>query len=194
MRNSRDTILPVRLLAPALAVFLILAVSANTSTGQDQKNKKNKNANPPAATPSPSTPDTDQIDHDIGEMLAAFELGKVDMLHKYYSDNVTMVSGEYAPPIIGWAAYAPLFQKQWAMFQSMQLNRRNTLIFTHGDFAWATYQWQFDSSLNGQAYSRHGQTTLVFNKVGDSWLIVHNHTSVIDPEQAQQAAPAGSKP
>jgi ketosteroid isomerase-like protein len=121
------------------------------------------------------------------------------MMHKYYSDHVAVVSGQYEPPIIGWSVYAPLYERQWAAFQGMQINRRNTLIFTHGDVAWATYQWEFNAMASGQPYSLRGQTTLVLNKVGDDWLIVLNHTSY-PPETQQPVAqpqaqpPAGPKP
>jgi len=197
MRNRLRGVASMRFFACFLAAALIFAVSSNASDGQ--KTKKNSQSNEPM--PALSTPDSDQIDHDIGEMLAAFQLGKVEMMHKYYSDNVTVVSGDYEPPIMGWNAYAPLYERQWAAFQEVQLNRRNTVIFIHGDVAWAAYQWQFDSMLNGRPYSLRGQTTLIFNKVVDNWLIVHNHTSEIRPAPAQQPAlqpqpqaPAGSRP
>jgi ketosteroid isomerase-like protein len=201
MRNRLARLASLRRIAGMLAVFLVFSVSASLAYGQNQKKKKNNNDPPAQPANTVSTPDTEQIDHDIGEMLAAFQLGRVDMMHKYYSDHVTVVSGAYEPPIIGWSIYAPLYQRQWAAFQSMQLNRRNTLIFTHGDVAWATYQWEFNATAEGQPYSLRGQTTLVFNKVGDDWLIVHNHTSESNSQQTQQPAaqpqpqvPAGSKP
>jgi ketosteroid isomerase-like protein len=197
MRNRLWGVASMRFFAGFLAAALIFAVSSRASDGQ--KTKKNDQSNTPM--PALSTPDSDQIDHDIGEMLAAFQLGKVEMMHKYYSDNVTVVSGDYEPPIMGWNAYAPLYQRQWAAFQEVQLNRRNTIIFIHGDIAWAAYQWQFDSMLNGRPYSLRGQTTLIFNKVGDNWLIVHNHTSEIYPASTQQPAvqpqpqaPAATRP
>ena len=28
------------------------------------------------------------------------------MMHKYYADNVTLVSGDYEPPVVGWQNYA----------------------------------------------------------------------------------------
>ena len=56
-------------------------------------------------------PDADQIDRNIGEMLAAFQLGDVELMHKYYADNVTFVSGAYEPPIVGWQNYVPLYQQ-----------------------------------------------------------------------------------
>lgn len=183
------------LLALCLSGVLFVAAGANAS--DKQKNKKNAKDEPAAnqATPLPPVPDTDQLERNIGEMLGAFQLGETDVMHKYYSDNVTFVSGDYAPPIVGWQNYAALYERQRAGFQGMQLIRRNTLIIAHTDTAWAMYQWEFDSSMNGQPYSLRGQTTLIFNKVNGSWLIVHNHTSGIyptanGPQQAATAAPS----
>lgn len=178
-----------------MAVVLVFAASAGAWGGQKKKKSKASEASdqPLPALPMPVS---DQIDRDIGEMLGAFQIGNVEMMHKYYSDNATFVSGEYEPPVVGWQNYAPLYQRQVAVFQGMQLIRRNTYIFTHGDVAWASYQWEFDSSLNGQPYTARGQTTLVLNKVGDNWLIVHNHTSQICPICAATGpagAPAGQR-
>jgi ketosteroid isomerase-like protein len=156
----------------------------------------------PNAPPMPPGSDADQIDHSIGEMLAGFQLGRVEMMHKYYADNVTFVSGAYEPPIQGWQNYVPLYQKQWAEFKGMQVIRRNTIIFPHGDVAWAMYQWEFDALLDDRPYTARGQTTLVLNKVNGTWLIVHNHTSELSqtdtPATAQQPAaeqtPVTAKP
>ncbi len=191
-----------RWLIGLFAAVLIIAAVCSSALAGPQNNKKSKvktnDQTDPNAPPMPPGSDADQIDHAIGEMLAGFELGDVEMMHKYYADNVTFVSGAYEPPIVGWQAYVPLFQRQRAAFQAMQLVRRNTIIFPHGDVAWAMYQWQFDSLLNGQPYSMRGQTTLVFNKVGANWLIVHNHTSEIaatpGPAQQPAAQPAPAKP
>ena len=186
-----------------LAATFIFAVSPGASGGQ--KNKKTKKADA-SSQPAPAanlTPESDQIDNDIGEMLAAFPLGNADMMHQYYGDNVTFVSADYEPKVVGWQNYAPLYERQRAAFQAIQLNRRNTLVFIHGDVAWAEYQWQFDSMLNGQPYSMRGQTTLLFNRVGTNWLILHNHTSQlytptaataqISPPQQNEAPSAPAK-
>jgi ketosteroid isomerase-like protein len=117
-------------------------------------------------------------------MLGAFEVGNVEAMHKYYADNATFVSGSYEPPVVGWNNYVALYEKQKASFSGMQLIRRNTFIFVHRDVSWASYQWQFDSLFNGRPFMARGQTTLVLSKVGDNWLIVHNHTSEICPGQA----------
>lgn len=166
-----------------IAAVLILSVSS-AAWARQKKKKQEDTGNPDQALPSLSVPEADRIERGIGEMLAAFQIGNLEMMHKYYADNATFVRSVYEPPLVGWQNYAALYQNQRAGFQGMQLVRRNTHVFTHGDVAWASYQWEFDSLLEGKPYSVQGQTTLVFNKVGDRWLIVHNHTSEICPAVA----------
>ncbi|HKV05563.1 MAG TPA: nuclear transport factor 2 family protein [Candidatus Acidoferrales bacterium] len=176
-----------------LAAVLIGCLSFNAEAGQ--KKKKTKDAAPSAQpAPPPLASESDQIDHDIGEMLAGFQIGDIELMHKYYSDNATFVSGDYEPPIVGWQNYVAIYQRERAAFGGMQLIRKNTDVFIHGDVAWAAYQWEFDSMLNDKPYSIRGQTTLVFNKVGDNWLIVHNHTSEIVPPAAAAQQQAGQSP
>jgi len=177
--------------------ILIAIFALASSAAWAQKKPKNKAADQ-SPMPKVPMPVSDEIDHDIGEMLAAFQLGNVEMMHKYYSDNAVFVSGAFAPPVVGWQNYVVDYQRSMAAFQGMQLIRRNTNVFVHGDIAWASYQWEFLSSYQNKPYSAHGQTTLILQKVGDNWLIVHNHTSQICdqvPEQQQpQSQPAGQNP
>jgi len=179
--------------------ILIAIFTLGSSAAWAQKKPKNKAADQ-SPMPQIPMPVSDQIDHDIGEMLAAFQLGKVDMMHKYYSDECVFVNGAYAPPIVGWQNYAADYQRSMALFQGMQLIRRNTYVFVHSDIAWATYQWEFLSNYQNKPYSARGQTTLVLQKIGDNWLIVHNHTSQIcdqaqqQQQQNQQAQPAAQNP
>jgi ketosteroid isomerase-like protein len=174
------------------AAALILMVPPSEA---GQKNKKQNNSTASDSSDStltglPDTPraESDKINEDIGEMLGAFQVGDVEMMHKYYSDDCTFVQSTYAPPVIGWQNYAALYSREKAAFQGMQLIRRNTNIFIHRDVAWASYQWEFDGMSGGQPFTTRGQTTLVFTKVNGNWLIVHNHTSETMPEQPEQTA------
>jgi ketosteroid isomerase-like protein len=184
----------------ALAGAALVLMVTSGATAQKNKNKK------PDNTPLPSVPlpAADQIDHDIGEMLGAFQAGNIEAMHKYYSDNATFVSGSYQPPIIGWANYVAGYQQQRAAFQGIQLIRRNTDVLVYGDMAVAMYQWEFSSVFNGKPYGIRGQTTLVLKKTADDWQIVHNHTSqlcdsaagpqAITPQQAPASVPAQPQP
>jgi ketosteroid isomerase-like protein len=167
--------------AKIFAIALAILLCATSSFAQ----KKNKNQPQPADNTPPATDQKlpmspgDEIDADIGQMLGALQVGNVENMHKYYADNATFVSSTYAPPIVGFENWAAGYQRQRAGFSGMQIVRRNTTIFPHGDTAWATYQWEFSGvETSGTPYSAKGQTTLVFNRVGNNWVIVHNHTSV----------------
>jgi ketosteroid isomerase-like protein len=179
----------IRALA-GLAVILLLSAGLWA-----QKNKKNQTT-PEQPMPSMPMSPSDEIEHDIGEMLAAQQLGNMEMMHKYYADSATFVSSDYGPPIVGWKNWAAGYERQKAAFQQMQIIRRNTYIYTHADVAWATYQWEFTAMLatTGKGYDARGQTTLVFTKVGNDWLIMHNHTAIdcssLAPVEATPAAPA----
>jgi ketosteroid isomerase-like protein len=177
----------------ALITFFLFSSAAPA-----QKKKKN----PPldnSPMPAMPMPVPDQIDRDIGEMLGAFQAGNIEAMHKYYSDGAVFVRATYEPPVVGWQNYAAMVQQQRAAFQGgMEVIRRNTSIYFRGDVAWASYQWQFDSTYLGKPYTARGQTTLVFTKEGDNWLIVHNHTSQVwDASMCGeqiQAQPAPTKP
>ena len=174
-----------------LAIGMILGLLSAPAFAQ----KKNKNAGKEdgSSLPMPPVPAPDEIDHNIGEMLGAWQVGDVDAMHKYYDDGVTVVAGTYEPPIVGWANYAAAYQKMHARIQEMQFVRRNTVIRSRGDMAWAMYQWEFYGTVDHQRTSVvHGQTTLVFSKTGDHWLIVHNHTSEICDEAPAAAAPSAT--
>lgn len=160
------------------SIALLTALLVICSGTWGQKKKKDQ---PVDTTPMPKMPLSvpEQIDTNIGQMLGAFQVGNVEEMHKYYADNATFVRGSYDPLLVGWQNYVPIYQQQRAAFGGFQLIRRDTSIFYNGDTAWASYLWEFDGMYQGRPYSARGQTTLVFSKVGDNWLIVHNHTSEI---------------
>jgi ketosteroid isomerase-like protein len=186
MKRTHEVSARRLLLAHLTPAILILALVSGAAA--HQKNKSGDNSNTSAAgLPTLPISVSDQIDHNIGEMLGAFQVGDVSAMHKYYADNATFVSGSYEPPVVGWNNYVAIYQKQKAAFQGMQLIRRNTFLFVHGDISWVSYQWQFDGMFSGRPFTARGQTTLVLNKVGDNWLIVHNHTSEICPTQSAAA-------
>jgi ketosteroid isomerase-like protein len=183
----------------AFVILLIALAIVLVAPGPWAQKKSAKQPKPPLeGQPMPEVPlpVADKIDNNIGEMLGAFQVGDIEAMHKHYADNATFVSGAYEPAIVGWQNYVTGYQRQRAAFQGMQLIRRNTLVFTHGDVAWASYQWEFFANYNDKPYSAHGQTTLVLNKIGDNWLIVHNHTSQVcdarsqAPQQSTAKAPA----
>lgn len=174
------------------SLFLLLTLSlASTASAQKKKKKNDANPNPP---PAGILTDEQRIDNAIGEMLGAWQLGDIEKLHAHYADDVDVVNGMWAPPVVGWPNYLISYQSQRARAQQVRLDRSNTLIrVAHsGNVAWASYQWEFTAVVDGVPTSAFGHTTLVFEKRNDNWLIVHNHTSLVQASQA--AAPAAQPP
>jgi ketosteroid isomerase-like protein len=174
------------------SLFLLLSLTlASTASAQKKKKKNDTTPNPPTAV---MLPDEQRIDNAIGEMLGAWQLGDVEKLHAHYADDVDVVNGMWAPPVVGWPNYLTSYQSQRARAQQVRLDRTNTLIRVgpSGNVAWASYQWEFSAVVDGVPSSAFGHTTLVFEKRNDNWLIVHNHTSLVQASQA--AAPATQPP
>lgn len=184
-----------RLIYRCLSVLLVLGLSLALSTSALAQKKK-KDTTPPASTSSNlvQVPDEQKIDTVIGQMLGAWQLGDVQKLHETIADDISVVSGDWAPPVVGWANYLAAYQVQRARIQQVRLERINTLIriSTSGTAGWSCYQWEFSAVVDGQPSSAHGQTTLVLEKRADKWLIVHNHTSLV--QSSQPATPASSSP
>ena len=174
----------------AIALALVFATTAPAQQ-KDKKKKQTDQAQPqPDATKA--LPDEQRIDLLISDMLGAWQIGDTDKLHKDIADDVVVVNGNWAPPVVGWAEYLKAYQLQRARANQVRLERSNTLIRVTGNVAWACYQWDFSGIVDGQPSGARGQTTLILQKRNDAWIIVHNHTSIV--ETALQPSPAATAP
>jgi ketosteroid isomerase-like protein len=180
-----------------VGVFLLVVFClVSASTALAQKKKKNQDDTQPTPPPSvaASAPDETKIDYTIGEFLGAWQLGDIEKMHKNVADDVSVVAGTWTPPAVGWTSYLAAYQSQRARMQQVRLDRQNTLIriAPSGQFAWACYQWDFSAVVDGTPMAAEGQTSLVLEKKNENWVIVHNHTSLV--QASQPAAPASAAP
>jgi ketosteroid isomerase-like protein len=182
--NSRVT-LRLRTLAFVAAAFL-LVIAAPTHA---QKTKIKQVPEPPAAPVA----ENHVIDLKISQMLGAWQLGDAQEMHKFYADDVVVVSGAWEPPIYTWANYLPAYQSQHSRMASIHLDRTNTVVRIKDNSAWATYQWELSAYVDGNKIFARGDTTLVFEKRDGAWLIVLNHTSVTPDAAPAPAQKSGSQ-
>ena len=167
-------------MSAAWIVFTLVLLAA-AAPAAAQKNKKTNQAN----TDSPDDPksllsDSQLVDQTVGEALGYWQIGDVDSLHKYYADDVVVVSGLWETPLIGWPSYLKAYQAQRASAVGERMERSNTLIKVNGSSAWATYQFVYAAMIDGKIAQFQGHTTLILNKQGDHWVIVLNHSSIVD--------------
>ncbi len=170
--------------AIAVAVALTLALMPGAAAQKKKKNDE-KQANEPTFI----LPDPQFLEKMVGEMLAAWQIGDVALLQKYFAHDVTVVSGAFEPPLQGWANYATAYQRQRQRLQAVRIERRNTFIQVKGTVAWAVYQWEMSAEADGAPFAARGHTTLTFEKRGGNWVIVHNHTSIVETAQPKQPPP-----
>jgi uncharacterized protein (TIGR02246 family) len=161
-----------------IAAFAVLATIL-LSPAFAQKNKKDQSKQPDAQSSGVTTSDDEAIDHQISQMLAAWQTGDGEGMHPYYAEDVLLVSGVWGQPVTGWPAYLREYQGERARIQGIRLERSNTFRKVDGNHAWATYQWQLSGVMDGNATNARGHTTLVFEKRNGKWLIVLNHTSLV---------------
>lgn len=188
-----------------VGVLVLLAFCLAYASGAAAQKKKKDDTQP---TPPPgvaaAAPDDGKIDFVISEFLGAWQLGDIDKMHKNVADDISVVAGTWTPPAVGWPSYLAAYQAQRARMQQVRMDRNNTLIRIGptGQFAWACYQWDFSALVDGNPMSAEGQTTLVLEKKNENWVIVHNHTSLVQASQnapvanpaPQSAEPAPAKP
>jgi uncharacterized protein (TIGR02246 family) len=188
-RMKQETQLKFKFACRAVLCALVSAILLIGSASAQQKDKKNKNKkDAPAAadntSPSSIMSDEQQIDFQISTMLGAWQVNDLEKMHQTYAEDVIIVSGNWAPPVVGWANYSAMYQQQRAQMQQVRMDRSNTAIKVFGNFGWACYQWDFSASINGQTSAAQGQTTLIFEKQNGKWLIAHNHTSLVQANGA----------
>ena len=190
MKNPFETRRAVRTLQAIIPLFLaIVFFLACASPAAAQKDKKKKTTDTSDSTDTFSALTSEQqIDYTISEMLGAWQLADIERMHKDYADDVSIVNGSWAPPIFGWTNYLAIYQPQRARMSQVRMDRSNTYIKVSGTVGWACYQWDFSAVVDGQQTESQGHTTLVLEKRNNRWVIVHNHTSLV--QTASQAAPA----
>jgi ketosteroid isomerase-like protein len=177
-------------------MVIALALLATAAPAGAQKKDKNKNAQPSDATEEMKSamrgPDSQDIDRTIGEALGYWQIGDTETLHKYYADDVVVVSGAWEAPVIGWDNFLKAYQAQRAQVTSMRMDRTNTLIKVNGNSAWATFQFVYAAQSNGNVVQFRGHTTLFLAKQAERWVITLNHSSIVDSSMPEAATSNGS--
>jgi ketosteroid isomerase-like protein len=178
-----------------LAMATALSIFAVPSHAQQKDKKKKKDAtlvDNNSANPIVPLTDEQQLDYMISEVLGAWQIGDSDRMHKNYADDVSVVNGGWAPPVLGWTNYEALYKLQRSKMQQVRMDSSNTYIKEKGNTSWSFFQWDFAAVIAGNSSAARGQTTYIFIKKDNRWLIAHDHTSIVQTSQPQ--APAGNAP
>ncbi len=190
-RGAVAGMMALAMMLAGVAVDVAVAQEKPQNPPKDKKAPKMKaeQVESPAQGVMPQANDNNVIDYRIAEMLAAWQLGDTNLLHSVYADDVSVVSGAFEAPILGWPNFLATYQKLRARVSSVQKDRYNTYTVVRGTLAWSSFQWEFNGQVDGNAARWRGQTTLVLEKRAGKWMIVHDHTSVVADMSPPPAAP-----
>jgi ketosteroid isomerase-like protein len=181
----------------ALFVMALVLTAFAPPAASQKKGKKNDQPSPAVEEDGKALlPESDSqaVDRAVGESLGYWQIGDIDSLHKYYSDDVVIVSGAWEPPVVGWDNFLKSYQAQRAAVTGGRVDRSNTYIKVNGNSAWATYQFVYTAMADNRVVQFHGHTTLVLNKQSDRWVIVLNHSSIVDSSTSSPAMPSDVTP
>jgi uncharacterized protein (TIGR02246 family) len=135
----------------------------------------------------------EKIEAVLAAVIDAYRAGDYTAMGQYYAADVTMVSGDYNPPVVGWKEAETRYRQIHTNLAGVELIRENTRITRRGNFAWAVYQWRFAAMMGKEGVAAVGHTTLLLEKRRGHWIIVHNHTSALMPPPAPEK-PAPKSP
>jgi hemoglobin len=120
------------------------------------------------------------------KVLDAWETLDVTKPAPFYAKEPTRTFFDIAPmKYTGWSAYAAGVQKVFVdTVQSAKFTLNDDVqVQQSGKSAWGTATFKIDMvSKAGTRESAEGRWTVVFEKVGKDWLIVHEHVSFPAPE------------
>jgi hypothetical protein len=89
-----------------MALIALMAPAALLGgTAQKQKDTK-KDADAAGFVSPVPLPDAQAVDLVVSQMLGAWQVGNVEMLHKSYADDVMVISASWEQPLMGWENYA----------------------------------------------------------------------------------------
>ncbi len=108
----------------------------------------------------------------------------------FYAKDEDNVYFDIAPlRYTGWAAYADGVKKNFPDLASVKFTTGDDVrIHPHGNLTWATASLHFDlTTKDGVAVSMDARWTVVWEKRGRDWLIVHEHVSAPLPSPPSTA-------
>jgi ketosteroid isomerase-like protein len=145
----------------AISILLLLTTFASA-----------QNSKPASSAPSPALMST---------ILAAWSTGDPAKAAPYYDKASTDVFYDFAPlQYKGWVAYEAGVKQALGTFEYLKLSLHNDAqVHRAGNTAWGTATWTGDGKLKtGNRVGLEGRWTVIWEKRGNKWLIVHEHFSV----------------
>lgn len=122
---------------------------------------------------------------------AGYETGELAAIEKLWLRDETVSVAEAGSFNHGWTDFRDhhLGPELGAM-KNVKFPFEDIRIHVNGKLAWVTFNYKMSGESRGRAFDNAGAATLVLEKRGSDWLVVHQHTSA----KRRPAAPVPAKP
>ncbi len=122
----------------------------------------------------------------------AIETGDIKTLDKIWSDDESVLIFESGGEDKGWKNYRDHhLAPELKAFKNTKYTVSDVNVKVDGKTAWATFKYALSADYKERKIESNGVGTMIFEKKGDNWLIVHSHTSA---KRSQPAAQSSSAP
>jgi ketosteroid isomerase-like protein len=158
----------------AISLVIICLLFASLSLAQ-AKSTESKSTPPKAGVPNKAF---------IQEILNAWQTLDTAVVGKYYDQSPTNVFYDVAPlKYDGWGQYANGVKEGFASMKSINFSANDDAVVHHaGKLAWGTTTLKtVMTDKAGKVTSFQGRWTIVWEKKGENWVIVHDHFSAPMP-------------
>jgi ketosteroid isomerase-like protein len=171
-------------LLPLAIALPILAIGAIACSNLDQSNRANAQ---PQINAAISAQETEEFRKLLVGYYATWSIPtdkpwSITMAEKFYQRNDRMFGFDFNPPaegFQGWEAYKRELTKIMSNYSKFTVTLgERFLVYRNGNVVWTVSTFKITGTLkHGSPISGSGRNTLVWERVGDQWLIAHEHVS-----------------
>lgn len=124
----------------------------------------------------------------VTQHAAAHETGDLAAIEKLWVHDETATVAEGGSFNYGWADFRDHhLRPEIEAMKNVKNPIEDIKVHVKGDLAWVTYSYRMSGEYKGRQFDNAGAATMVLEKRGGAWLIVHEHTSA---KRRPPAAPA----
>jgi ketosteroid isomerase-like protein len=130
------------------------------------------------------------VDYYAGWSIPTNKPWNITMAEKFYQHNDRMFGFDFNPPaegFQGWKAYKRELTAIMSNYSKFRVTlgdsrserlRQRFLVYRNGNVVWTVSTFNIAGTLkNGSPITGSGPNTLIWERVGDRWLIAHEHVS-----------------
>jgi ketosteroid isomerase-like protein len=171
-------------LLPFAVALPILATGMIACSNLDQPNRADAQAQ---LNQSVSAQETEEFRKLLVDYYAAWSIPtdkpwNITMAEKFYQRNDRMFGFDFNPPakgFQGWEAYKRELTAIMSNYSKFVVTLGDRfLVYRNGNVVWTVSTFNITGTLkNGSPITGSGRNTLVWERVGDQWLIAHEHVS-----------------